>query len=198
MRAVLPLLAALLLLGACRTEDPALPGTTLNKTPAADFRLMDQEGRSVALSELRGRVVVLTFLYTSCTDICPVTAVKLRQTLEHLGRDAARVELVAVSVDPERDDRAAARGFTERHGLPGDNWHYLTGSEEELAPVWSAYGIARRPRTTGAPGPGASPADMLGHTDALYVLDREGRRRTLLRGDFDPAELAEGLRKLVR
>ena len=190
-------LVVALLAGACR-EDAELPGTNLSKMPAPDFRLTDQAGRSVALSELRGKAVVLTFMYTTCTDFCPLTAEKLRQTLEHLGRDASRVELLAVSVDPERDDRRAAQEFTARHRLPESNWHYLVGSEEELAPVWAAYGIGRVPRAGGGAASASPPADMLGHTDALYVLDRQGRKRTLVRGDFSPAALAAGLRTLVR
>jgi protein SCO1/2 len=194
---VLVLGAALLGGAACRDGAAGLPGTDLGRTPAPDFRLTDQEGREVALADLRGRPVVLTFLYAACPDICPVTADKLRRTLDNLGGDAARVAVVAVSVDPERDDVAAARAFTDRHRLTGRNWHYLTGSAEQLAPVWAAYGVARLPRP-GSAAAGASAVDTLGHTDALYLIDRDGRQRSLLRSDFDPDELARALRTLLR
>jgi protein SCO1/2 len=174
-----------------------LPGTSLDGAPAPDFRLTDQLGRSVALSDQRGRPVVLTFLYTTCPDFCPLTAEKLRQTLERLGADAGKVTMLAVSVDPERDTAAAAKEFSAQHRLPDDTWHYLVGTEAELAPVWLAYGIGRLPRGA-VPTVGAAASDVLGHTEALYVLDTQGRERTLLRGDFSPDDLAKGLRTLFK
>lgn len=189
----------LVLLAACGGDDPKLPGTDLGKTAAPDFRLTDQAGRSVALSDLRGKAVVLTFLYTTCTDFCPATAEKLRQTAERLGGDASRVAMVAVSVDPQGDDQRAVQAFSAQHRLADGYWHYLIGSEEELAPVWAAYGIGRMPHDAGAGAAQSTAAPgALGHTGALYVLDAQGRERTLLRGDFDPAELAVSLRKLLR
>lgn len=190
----------LVLVIACGADKPALPGTHLNGAPAPDFRLRDQTGRSLALADFRGRAVVLTFLYTSCQDYCPATAVKLRRTLEQMGSDRERVVLLAVSVDPEGDDPAAAREFSARLEMPEGQWHYFTGTEDELAPVWQAYGIGRlrMPGSGSGPPPGASVADALGHTEVLFVIDKQGRQRTLLRGDFNPAELADALRSLVR
>jgi protein SCO1/2 len=191
-------LAAIVVAAACTGDEP-LPGTNLSETPAPDFRLTDQAGRVVTMSGLRGKGVVLTFIYATCPDFCPATAAKLRQTLDLLGQDADRVALVAVSVDPEQDDRRAAQEFTARHRLPEESWHYLIGAEDELAPVWQAYGIGRIPRAPGVPpSPGASIEDVLGHTEALYVIDTRGRERTLIRGDFKPAELAKALRRLTR
>jgi protein SCO1/2 len=194
----LAVVVLVLLIAACGGGEMALPGTNLGRSPAPDFRLTDQSGRSVALAELRGRAVVLAFLYATCPDFCPATAVKLRQTVELMGKDATRVVLLAVSVDPDRDDQQAAQRFSARYGMPERLWHFLTGTQDELAPVWQAYGIGRVPRTGAAPPAGASMADALGHTEAVYVIDTKGRERTLLRGDFNPAELAAALRGLVR
>ncbi len=192
------LLAALFVMS-CARGKVDLPGTNLDAAPAPDFRLTDQSGNAVALSDSRGKVVLLTFLHTSCPDFCPLMAVKLRQTVEAMGADGRRVALVAVSVDPERDDRRAAMEFTATHRLDGYDWHYLAGTEAELAPVWAAYGVGRLPR--GAPAVsriGAPVTDVLGHTEALYVIDPKGRELTLLRGDFDPDDLARRLRKLAK
>jgi len=107
---------------------------------------------------------------------------------------------VAVSVDPAHDDAAAARGFAEQHGL-ADRLQFLIGTQTELAPVWSAYGVHAAP----APA-GGDPADRAAaayaaraavHTDAVYVIDRQGRERTFLRSDFDPAALTTTLRTLL-
>jgi protein SCO1/2 len=94
-------LGLLLLLGAC--GPPALVGTDLNAIPTPDFTLNDSRGQPVQLSALRGQVVVLTFLYTSCPDTCPLITGKLRQIQTELGSEAERVSLVVVSVDPQRD-----------------------------------------------------------------------------------------------
>lgn len=178
---------------ACRDGNADLPGTHLDSRPSPDFRLTDQAGRTVALADLRGQSVVVTFLYTACPDFCPLTAEKLRQTIEALGKDAGKVAIIGISVDPDRDSRAAAQEFTARHRLPEMGWHYLVGAEAELAPVWQAYGIGRIP-----PQPAAGRgAETLGHTEVLYVIDGRGRQRTLLRGDFEPKELAATLRRLA-
>jgi protein SCO1 len=188
-----------LLAAACGGDkEPArLPGTNLGGEPAPDFRLIDQAGRSVALSGLRGRPVVLTFLYSTCPDFCPLTAEKLRQTYEQLGKDAGKVSMLAVSVDPSGDTPDAVREFTAVHRLPDANWHYLIGSEAELAPVWAAYGIARV-QTARTPAVGAPLSDAVGHTEALFLLDTQGRKQTLLRGDFDPQALARALITLTK
>lgn len=176
---------------ACARGKVELPGTVLDRA-APDFRLTDQAGREVMLSSLRGNAVVLTFMYTTCPDFCPATAEKLRRTWELLGSDAARVRFLAVSVDPRGDTVQAAREFTARHRLPDGVWHYLLGSETDLAPVWAQYGIA-----SVRSSPGTMPA-AVGHTEALYLIDPQGRERTLLRGDFDPVQLAQALRKLLQ
>ena len=128
---------------ACSTSDPeSFLGTELKpKRVAEDFRLDNQFGRPVALSDRKGDVVVLTFLYSTCPDVCPVVAVQLRDALEALADDADRVSLVAVSVDPEGDSEASAREFAEKWGL-ADSLDFLLGDGAELAPVWDAYHLA--------------------------------------------------------
>jgi protein SCO1/2 len=190
------LLAGLALgLSACRST-PALAGTPLDGDPAPDFALRDQDGQLVQLAALRGRPVVLTFLYTQCPDVCPLTASKLRRVADALGPDAARVAFVAVSTDPAHDNAAAAQAFVAQHGLTG-RLHFLLGSETELAPVWAAYYIYAAPAPPAAHHDAASPTGPAVHTDALYVLDRQGRLRTFLRSDFEPVALTATLRTLL-
>ena len=137
--AILTALAA----AACSTSDPeSFLGTELKpKRVAEDFRLDNQFGRPVALSDRKGDVVVLTFLYSTCPDVCPVVAVQLRDTLEALADEADDVSMVAVSVDPEGDSEASAREFAEKWGLT-DSLDFLLGDGAELAPVWDAYHLA--------------------------------------------------------
>lgn len=145
-------------------------GTDLGGDAAPDFTLTDQFGNQMSLAEQRGKLVVLTFLYTHCPDICPLTAARLRQVYAELGTDAEEVSFLAVSVDPERDTTQAAYAFSERFGML-DRWSYLIGTRQELEPVWKAYYIGVLP----------DPAqhDQVMHTAPIYLIDRDGRRQVL-------------------
>jgi protein SCO1/2 len=196
-RELAALAALVLIVAACGRPEP-LAGTDLGALPAPDFTLTDQDGRTVQLAALRGRPVALTFLFTQCPDVCPLTAQKLRQVADRLGPDAGRVALVAVSTDPANDDAAAAQAFTAAHGLAG-RWHYLVGSQAELAPVWAAYHLYVANAASDNPAEQAvvRQTGRAVHTDALYVIDRQGRQRTLLRSDFEPDALASTLKRLL-
>jgi protein SCO1 len=186
-----------LLVGACSPTVP-LAGTDLGAVPASDFALPDAAGGTVQLAALRGQPVVLTFLFTQCPDICPLTAQKLRQTADRLGSASGQVALVAVSTDPANDDAAAATAFVEKHGLAG-RLRYLIGSQADLQPVWAAYHmyVATEASANPAEQAMARQAGRAVHTDAIYLIDRQGRERSLLRSDFDPDALAASLKRLL-
>ncbi|TMC77437.1 MAG: SCO family protein [Chloroflexi bacterium] len=164
-----------------------LVGTDLGATEAPDFTLTDAvSGRSVSLSAQRGQVVALTFLYTTCPDVCPLTASRFRAAQDSLASEAGRVVFIAVSVDPDRDTPKATQDFSAAHGLSA-NWYYLVGGRAQLAPVWSAYGI----------GVQAGSASVT-HNDAVYLIDRRGRERVLLHSEDLAANLVDDLRSLLR
>jgi protein SCO1/2 len=174
-----------LIIGAC--TPPKLAGTELGATEAPDFTLTDGvTGRAVTLSAQRGQVVALTFLYTSCPDVCPLTASRFRAAQDELGADAARVTFVAVSVDPDRDTPQAVRDFSAAHGL-ASNWYYLVGGRAQLSPVWAAYGI-------GVQAGGAT----VTHNDAVYLIDKNGRERVLLHSEDLATALTNDLRALLK
>lgn len=172
----------------CATQAPTLKGTDLGGGTAPDLTLTDgRTGSAVSLSSLRGKVVALTFLYTQCPDICPLTAERFRAARAELAGRAADVVFVAVSTDPERDTPAAVQAFSRAHRLD-EGWHYLIGTRAQLAPVWSAYGIVA------TPDPGKP---TVTHTDAVFLIDRQGRERVLLRTDALDAALVKDLRILL-
>lgn len=193
------LTGALLLLAACRGAEETLPGHPLGKEPAPPFRLQDASGKTVSLSDYRGRPVVLTFLYTDCPDVCPVIARRVGQALASIGKDAGKVAVLAVSVDPAGDTPEKATAFMATHGLTGEGRHFLLGDAATLEPVWLSYGIGQAGIGTAQRQPG-EPAQMgrIGHTDAVFLIDRDGRERTLLRGEASADEIARGLRILLR
>lgn len=159
------------------TREPSLPGTPLNGNPTPDFRLTDHRGVELQLSQLRGRPVVLSFLFTNCPDVCLLTTAGLAET----ARAVPEAAFVGISVDPDRDDPNTVRRFLARQGL-ADRLTYLVGPKPALERVWADYFVA---------------ADAELHTDALYLIDKHGRQRALLRSDFDPAELTAALRALL-
>jgi protein SCO1/2 len=112
------------------------------REPARDFRLRDQDGRAITLAQGRGRVVILTFLYSTCRDLCPAQAADIIQAVGKLGRLAGGVLVYGVSVDPVGDTPARARAFLKKYGVYGGPVHFLVGSRAALRPVWRAYGIA--------------------------------------------------------
>lgn len=163
-----------------------LAGTDLGKSQAPDFTLLDgPTGERVTLSALRGRVVLLTFLYTSCPDVCPLTAEKLRATRDRLGDAAPGVAFVAVSVDPARDTPEATRRFVDDHRLTG-TLRFLIGDRAALAAVWQKYFIGAEPQ-----------GNLVGHNDAIFLIDRQGRERALLHSDADVGTLAGDVRALL-
>ena len=135
---------ALLLLMACSaapTRDD-FKGTALtNEMQAADFELTDQFGEMRSLREdFAGKVVVLTFLYTRCPDVCPIVANHARDISSLLEEESSDTAIVVISVDPVGDTVDSAFAYSERWQM-SDAWTYLVGSEEVLSPVWKAYYI---------------------------------------------------------
>jgi protein SCO1/2 len=123
-------------------QPPAFNGTVMDPPDQeTDFHLTDQQGRPYRLSDAEGKVVVLTFLYTHCTDVCPFIAAKLKQTDQLLGADSAKVDLVAITTDPARDTQGRLADYSRSFGLY-DRWHFLFGPKDALRPVWKAYAVA--------------------------------------------------------
>ncbi len=177
----------LLALAAC-SQTATLKGTDLGKDPAPDFQLTDENGKTVALSGLRGRVVVLTFLYTTCPDVCPLIADHLRLANEQLGSAPDKVAFVAVSVDPEHDTPAAIQIFDGQHRLNG-TLIYLNGPRALLQRVWSDYYIASEANADSPEG--------IAHSTRVIVIDKAGKQRVNLDSDFDPSDLAYDVRALL-
>ena len=150
-----------------------------------NFALRDQNGQLVRLSAQRGKVVVLTFLYTHCPDLCPLTAMHVEAALDRLGARRSGVSVLAVSVDPEGDTPAAVRRFVRTHRL-GPQFHYLTASRNVLAPIWRSYNV------TSVKVGGADPD----HTLYVLLLDRSGKSRVLFDAQALPAAIAHDLRLL--
>ena len=169
-------------------QHAALVGQAADPSVAVpDFALHDQDGNLVRLRAQHGRVVVLTFLYTSCVDVCPLLAANLERALRTLpAHDRAQVRVLAVSVDPKGDTPAAVRRFVRVHRL-GPQFRYLTGPHARLARVWQDWNVLVAP-TAG---------ERVGHSAFVWILDRRGRTRVSLPSETAPAPVARDLRALL-
>lgn len=165
----------------------AYRGTELNG-PAPDFRLVDQNGAAVALSDFRGQVVVLAFLDPECTDVCPLMVNEFRLTSEKLEVGAERVVFLAVNVNPQKVSLEDVAGATKRWGVQSlPNWHYVTGARAELEPVYRAYNVLAE----GPPKP-EKPGEFE-HTPGAFVIDKLGGNRWYISTNFEGAPLLHEL-----
>jgi protein SCO1/2 len=150
--------------------------------PPADFRLVDQDGETVTLRQFRGTPVVVTFLYTTCEDTCPLTAQQIRGALDDLGHD---VPVLAIAVDPPNDTAEKARRFLAEQRMTG-RMRFLLGPDAELRRQWKAYGTQRQ----------TSKQEHSGYT---ILLDRRGVQRIGFPADqVTPEALAHDLALLER
>ncbi len=174
------------------SKEEALGGNKLppglNGRPAPHFRLTDARGASFSAAELAGTPYAITFLYTHCKDVCPLIGEELRQSLEHLGPDAKRAAVVAVSVDPEGDTPASVRDWLGKHHEPS-NFHYLIGTRAQLRPVWSGYFV----------GPQPERSKESGHSASVWLVDARGRWRAHYSAGapFAPKHVAHDLKVLI-
>ncbi|MBI4761134.1 MAG: SCO family protein [Chloroflexota bacterium] len=146
-------------------------GTTYAEPyPAApDFVLLRDDGSTFRLSGMRGKVVLLFFGYTSCPDVCPTTLGELNQALKQLGKDADRVQVLFVSVDPQRDTPERVQEYVN-HFNP--NFIGLSGTETTLNKVWKDYGVFREiVEGTSALG------YIVNHTARVTLIDANGSLR---------------------
>lgn len=167
---------------------PRFQGATLtHPATAPDFALRDQRGRLVRLSRQRGKAVLVTFLYTHCPDVCPLTAANLNTALGLLGAARDRVSVIAVSVDPVGDTRRAVATFARSHHLR-PQFHYLTGDAPALERVWRAYRV-KAVRTGKDVG--------VDHTLYTLLIDRSGTARVLFDVQARPAAIAHDVRLVL-
>ena len=209
--------ASALLATACTSSDP-FEGTELTSgDTASDFQLQDQFGRKVALDGIQGEVIALTFLYTNCPDTCPLTTQTLRQAYGALEDDVGRVGFVAISVDPARDTPERVHAYSEQWDML-DKWTFLTGSEEDLEPVWRSYYVAAQrqsPQDVGSAleqigqglavetlseeeGLSNTAAYLVGHSAPVYLIDRDRKLRVVFSSlTLDPRPLVRDIRRLL-
>ncbi len=192
-RHILSLISLLLLfslaLSACQLPFPGQSSQvqfTLS-TDAQEAVLTDQNGNPFRISELPGNITLLFFGYTNCPDICPATLATWKQVENKLGDQTEQVNFVFVTVDPERDTPERLKKHVR---LFSDQFIALTGSYDELLPIYQAYNVYHE---QGEESDSAS-GYLVSHTASSFLLDREGTSQARFKFGTTTDEMVEELR----
>jgi protein SCO1/2 len=175
------LLSATLLTGFALAHVPLPPrepdqiGRREVKTAVANFKLVDQDGNPFQFSNNRGKLALITFIFTTCPDVCPLLTAKfaaIQRTLEK-SRNNKDLLFVSITTDPERDTSAVLKDYGARFKADFRNWKFLTGSRPDLAKVWKIFGLSVIKTQSGD----------VQHTSFTTLIDRQGKRRVDYYGD---------------
>jgi protein SCO1 len=158
-------------------SDPLQPELTARPKLATIKRappivLHDAQGRNVRLKDLHGRVILVSFIYTTCTTACPLLTermAQLRDRLRSTGEWGSLVNFLSITVDPDRDSAEHLRDYAELFGDGDEAWRFLRDEPERLRPVLAAYGEWIRPLADGE----------LDHPARLFLIDGQGNVREI-------------------
>jgi protein SCO1/2 len=149
--------------------------------PVPPLALHNYLGQPVNIDSYRGKVVLVTFLYTTCPDICPLITSDLRVALNEMGpAKASKVQIIAVSVDPRVDTPKSVAAFLARHEMTG-RMQYLIGTPRELGHVWEAWGVGSQQDL--------EQPQFVNHTGIVYGITASGKRLTAYDPEFKPSEI---------
>ncbi len=170
---------------------PPLRGVAIESPrPAYDFQLQSGDNQTVRLSQFRGKVVALYFGYTFCPDVCPKTLADLSMAMDQLGSDSDGVQVLFVSVDPDRDTPVRtdqyAKGFNP-------TFVGMTGSPDDIARVAGAYGVFYQKQDA----PSSSAGYLVDHSATVLLIDRQGQLRTIWPFDFPRDDMVNDFRALL-
>ena len=144
------------------------PITTGLNTKVPDFVLLNQDGKSFDSATLRGKVVVVNFIFTTCTDVCPLFTAHFAQLQRAFkNRPADDLFFVSITTDPEVDSPKVLKAYAQRYGVDFQNWVFLTGTDAQMKQVWKGFGVRVVSKGRG----------LVQHTSLTTVIDREGVRR---------------------
>jgi cytochrome oxidase Cu insertion factor (SCO1/SenC/PrrC family) len=142
-------------------------GTSLGRAPAPSVKLTNQFGQPMSLRQFRGKAVVIGFVDSECTTVCPLTTLAMLQAKQLLGKAGDQVQLLGIDANPEAISTADVLGYSRAHDMV-NRWDFLTGTLPQLKAAWKAFHIYAK-----------VVGDQIDHTPALYVIDPQGRERTV-------------------
>ena len=166
--------------------EPALPKIA----PAPQFTLISQDGKQVALADLGGKVVAVTFIFTLCSATCPMLTPMMSLVQDQLGPDfGTNVTFVSITVDPERDTPETLKLYAQMYGADVPGWHFLTGEPPIIHDLARRYGVFASKTANGD----------IEHSFLTSIVDRHGTIRVQYLGvRFDPEEFRHDILTLLR
>jgi protein SCO1/2 len=167
---------AILTLAALLGADAAPPSRLAVIQQAPDFTLTTQDGGRLKLSDLRGKVCLVGFVFTTCNGTCPATTHRMGQVQTALDKAglAKNVHLLSITLDPARDTPEALRKYMQLYDLDAANWTFLTGDTERVNKVIADWGMWAKPAANG----------QLDHPSRVFLIDRKGRVREIYNLSF--------------
>ena len=158
--------------------------------PAPEFTLTKQDGKRLALKDLRGKALAITFIFASCADTCPLLTAKMVGIQDRLGSDfGPKVYFLSITVDAERDTPEVLKRYAEGHKANPAGWAFFTGTQAEIREVAKRYGIYFK----------KTPRGDVDHTFLTSLVDHNGILRVQYMGvKFDPDEMLRDLQSLVK
>ena len=186
--AVLIVAAGALLIVAMRENPKGAAGTMLASAIGGPFQLVDQNGKRVSDADLKGKWQLLFFGYTHCPDACPTALNEIALALDKLGDKRDKVEVVFITVDPERDTPQVLKSYVQSFDA---SIVALTGSPDQVAQAAKAYRVfyAKHPRPDGG--------YEMDHSAVIYVMDPRGRFTATFTPESTADAIAERLQKLL-
>jgi len=157
--------------------------------PAPEFSVQDIRGQNFSLSDQKGKVVLLFFGYTSCPDECPATMAVLKLVKAGLGRNADRVDIIFISIDPARDTPPVVQAYVEKFdpSIIG-----ITGTESELQPIWQNYGVYIE-KTMGS----TDTQYTLTHSTRIFLVDTQGNLHLTYSFGISPNDILQDIQHLL-
>jgi len=181
------------------SREPALP----RFGPMPSFRLVDQAGNPVTEADVKGKVLAVGFIYTSCTDICPMLTTVMATLQDQLRREGLLGEdvlLLSISVDPERDTPEVLARYAREHGADTATWRFLTGDPDHIRSVvveGFSLGLTKTDAHAHHSGAEAVQAYEVEHSGRVVLVDPVGQIRAYYEGtELDPARVAAEIRRL--
>jgi len=182
---------AAIMLAACSPDAPKFKASDVTGTTyGRDFALTDHNGHPRTLADFRGKVVVLFFGYTQCPDVCPTTLAELAEAMRQLGPDAARVQVLFATIDPERDTAELLSKY-----VPAFNPTFLglRGDAEATARTAKEFRVFYEKRAGRSPG-----TYTMDHSAGTFVFDPQGRLRVYVSYGQGPDVFVHDIRELLR
>jgi protein SCO1/2 len=168
-----------LLVGQGSASPSAVPASRLaviQKAP--DFTLTTQAGETLGLSDLKGKVLLVSFVFTTCNGTCPATTHRMGQVQQALKErgllEGGRVRLLSITLDPARDTPEVLRNYMKLYDADAANWSFLTGPPEQVEKTVAAWGMWAKPAANG----------QLDHPSRVYLVDAQGRVREIYNLSF--------------